>query len=217
MKAANLPEITSKIIKWGEKNIRSYPWRNSQDPYRILIAELLLHRTNADQVKRVYTNFLLKYPDFESIAESRPKQIEKDLSGLGLRWRARSLHKLSDIVTRDFKGVLPLDRDSLLSLPGIGEYTASAVISFSQRRPMSLLDTNIVRIIGRISGLRVTDSSRRDKRFKCIVQEMVNHNSTGELLFSLIDFGAKVCKSRNPDCLFCPIRNLCQCAKSKEV
>lgn len=203
-------EIHDKIIKWGEKNLRRYPWRETKDPYRILVAEFMLHRTRADQVKDLYEKFIKKYPDFRSIVDAGPENIKNDFRSLGLFWRADLLYKLSVEIQEKYSGEIPVNKEKLLELPGMGQYIASAVLCFGFNLPEPILDTNTVRIIGRIFGLKISDSSRRNKKFEKIMKQLVEQGEPRKFSLSMIDFGALVCKSKKPDCNICPLVKMCR-------
>lgn len=211
-----IEEVHSKIIKWGEKNLRKYPWRETTDPYRILIAEFMLHRTRADQVKDLYKDFVKKYPDFRSIVDAGPGNMKNEFKSLGLFWRADLLYKFSEEILEKHNGEIPKDKEKLLELPGMGQYIASAVLCFGFNLPEPILDTNTVRIIGRVFGLKISDSSRRNKKFEKIMNLLVRQGEPRRFSLSMIDFGAKVCTSRKPGCEDCPLKDVCLFKKDKE-
>lgn len=196
------------ILNWGRHNLRDFPWRKTSNPYKILLAEIMLHRTGASQVERVYESFLHKYPDLNSICGAGIEKIISDLSGLGLRWRAKLLYNMACIITKNH-GNIPSNKKELMELPGIGHYISSAVVCFAFEKPEPILDTNTVRVIGRVSGLKITDSSRRSKKFEKIMFNMVNFGECKLFSLSLIDFAEAICKPRDPLCPQCPINDLC--------
>jgi A/G-specific adenine glycosylase len=126
-----------------------------------------------------------------------------------LAWRSNSLYSLSEIVIKKHDGTLPLDKDILLSLSAVGNYIALAVICFSTGIPEPILDTNTVRIIGRIFNLKINDSSRRNMKFEKIMWKLVEQSDPEIFLFSMIDFGAKICTSQKPKCGLCPVNDIC--------
>ena len=127
----------------------------------------MLHRTNADQVKAVYEKFIKNVPDFASIVRAGSENIRTEMQSLGLFWRSDLLYRLAEVVEEKYNGTLPLEKKKLMELPGVGHYIASALLCFGYNRPEPLLDTNTVRVIGRIFGIKITDSSRRSKKFSC--------------------------------------------------
>lgn len=201
--------IRNGILEWGNKNLRDFPWRNTHDPYKIIIAEIMLHRTNADQVKTVYEKFLKNFPDFESIVRAGSENIRTEMQSLGLFWRSDLLYRLAEDVMEKYDGTLPLEKKKLMELPGVGHYIASAILCFGYDRPEPLLDTNTVRVIGRIFGIKITDSSRRSKKFYKIMQDIVLCEEPRRLSLSMIDFAALVCTYKDPEHDICPVGNFC--------
>lgn len=199
----------NSILKWGSKNLRVFPWRETRNPYKILLAEIMLHRTKAKQVEEVYIKFLKKYPDFEGICNADLHKIITDLSTLGLKWRANSLYELACIISTKYNGDIPAEKKELLKLPGIGEYISSAFLCFAYDIPEPMLDTNTIRVIGRVYGLEISDSSRRNKKFKIIMQYLLKVGSCKSFSWSLIDFANAICKSRSPLCNICPLCSIC--------
>lgn len=170
----------------------------------------MLHRTNALQVEKIFINFVTKYPDFRSICDAGQKTILKDLAFLGLKWRSELLYKVSCELTLNYDGHIPLDKNELLKLPGIGPYISSAFLCFAYNLPEPMLDTNTVRIIGRIFGLKINDSSRRSKIFEKIMENLVKLGNCKDFSLSLIDFAEAVCKPHKPLCNECILNDLCQ-------
>lgn len=201
--------IRSGILEWGNKNRRDFPWRNTHDPYEIMIAEIMLHRTNADQVKTVYEKFIENFPDFKSIVRAGSENIRTEMQSLGLFWRSDLLYRLADEVEEKYNGTLPLEKKKLMELPGVGHYIASAILCFGYNRPEPLLDTNTVRVIGRIFGIKITDSSRRSKKFYKIMEDIVLFEEPRRLSLSMLDFAALVCTTTNPKHELCPVNSIC--------
>jgi A/G-specific adenine glycosylase len=201
--------IRSGILEWGTKNLRDFPWRNTHDTYKIMIAEIMLHRTNADQVKAVYEKFIENFSDFESIVRAGSDNIKTEMQSLGLFWRSDLLYRLAEEVVEKYNGTLPLEKKKLMELPGVGHYIASAILCFGYNRSEPLLDTNTVRVIGRILGIKITDSSRRSKKFYKIMQDIVLCEEPRRLSLSIIDFAALVCTATNPKHELCPVSNIC--------
>ncbi|MHA1150938.1 MAG: DNA glycosylase [Promethearchaeota archaeon] len=207
-------EISRKIIKWGENgNLRDYPWRNSVNHYEILISEILLHRTKADQVFSVYSDFIKKYPNFNSISRTSYDELLKSMKSLGLTWRVKKLHCLSKEIVELYNGVIPLEQEELIKLPGIGEYISGAFLICALNKKIPLLDTNIVRIISRVYSLPVTDSSRRNRKYRELIDQLIDEANPRLFLYSIIDLASLVCKPSDPRCTECPILDLCNYAK----
>ena len=156
------PSFSSKLISWGQENFRSFPWRFTTEPYHILIAEVMLHRTQALQVVPVYTQFLEKYPTLASLAQAKQEEFHEVLYSLGLRWRIDLIMEMVSQIQERFHGQIPEEKSDLLSLSGVSDYVASAVRCFAWNKPETIVDTNTVRVIGRVFNLQIKDSSRRN-------------------------------------------------------
>jgi A/G-specific adenine glycosylase len=174
----------------------------------VLIAEFMLIRTKASQVEPVYTRFIERYPTLEDAAQASYEDIQDILSPLGLSWRADRVYATIQTLYDRGEGV-PSDRDQLLNLPGVSQYIAGAVRCFVFREPEPLIDTNTVRIAGRLFGLEVEPSSRRNGTFQRLISEMADPEEPRLYNFSMLDLGASVCTSRSPSCTDCPLLEMC--------
>ena len=202
-------DFAKKLDKWWQLNKRQFPWRATFVPYEILVAEILLHRTKAEQVAKVYLNFLKSYPTISCLAKANLLEIQVLLKGLGLNWRIELLHKMAQEIVIRYDGKIPETKEELKSLPGVSDYIASAMLCFAFNKSEPLLDTNIVRIIGRVFSLRVTDSSRRSSHFKELYQMINSRENSHDFAFGMIDLGAKVCLPVRPVCNACPVNEMC--------
>lgn len=194
---------------WGAGGKRCFPWRDTQDPFRVLIAEVLLHRTRADQVVPLYHSFIQRYTDISSLAQSSPDELAESFHSAGLHWRWRLLHSMAIQILTRFNGCIPQGHAELTSLPGVGHYIASAVRCFAFGHADVLLDTNTVRVTGRVFGLTVTDSSRRSSVFRSAIETFASGACCREVNLALIDLAAAICRARSPKHSICPIRNHC--------
>jgi len=198
------------LMRWGKANFRSFRWRETRDPYHILIAEILLHRTQVKQVVPLYNQLIRSYPDISALILASKDSLQQLLYSLGLRWRIDLLYDMAQEIRTRFDSEIPQNRDDLLSLPGISEYIASAVRCFAWNQPEILVDTNTVRIIGRYMNWPVKDSSRRDPRFRQALQMMVDPNEPRVTNYALLDLAHLIClKRKSPLCLECPIKPWC--------
>ena len=201
--------IHLKMLKWSRNNLRDFPWRKTSDSYKIFIAEIMLHRTRASQVEKVYQKFVNKYPDFESICKEEKFKILNELSGLGLKWRSEYLYQISCKICQEYDGSIPSDKKKLLALPGIGPYISSAFLCFKYNLPEPILDTNTVRVLSRLFGFKTTDSSRRSKKFETLMKSFVNLGNCRLFSLGLIDFADAICKPKNPLCDGCIFNEIC--------
>ena len=204
--------IVSRLLEWFEDHGRVYPWRQDTDPYRVLMAEIMLQRTKADQVLPVYRSFLKKFPNPESIVNAASEEVERFFSMLGLKWRAEKVRKLAEALVLKYRGDIPDTRKELLSLPGVGEYVADAVLCFAYGRNVAVVDANVCRVIRRVFGLKARGEARRDPRFRRVADWLLPRNRAKEFNWAMIDFAAMVCTPRKPKCDGCPLSDICMYA-----
>lgn len=206
----NAVAFRKALIAWGREHFRPFPWRLTEDPYRILMAEVMLHRTQASQVVPVYERFVERYPDVPALAQAGREKLRDALYSLGLRWRIHLIHDLAARLVEEFGGSIPEKKEHLLSLPGVSEYIASAVRCFAWNHPEPLVDTNIVRVIGRMFGLEIKDSSRRNQHFRKLIAALIAREEPRAYHYALLDLADQVChKERDPKCERCPIQRWC--------
>lgn len=206
---SSLPSFHSALLAWGSTHQRTYPWRETREPYHVLIAEVLLHRTRADQVEPLYRSFTQKYPTLPDAARASADDLYRMLAPAGLRWRIDALRRCVHQIIEQYGGAVPETRAELEALPGIGHYIASAVRCFAFGHPDAVVDTNTVRIASRLFGFPVTDSSRRNSAVHAAVKRLVDPAAPRESNFALLDLGALVCTPREPACSACPVLAFC--------
>lgn len=198
------------LVGWGREYFRSFPWRETDDPYKILVAEVMLHRTKAPQVLPVYQYFVRRYPNVKELSKATKNDLYDVLVSLGLRQRVDMLYDMGQEIMNRFGGRVPEDKDDLLSLPGVSDYIAGAVRCFSRNEPEPLVDTNTVRVVGRLFDLPITDSSRRNRLFKESIAELVDPDEPRAYNYALLDLANLVCtKVRPPKCFECPVKRHC--------
>ncbi len=206
-----ISSFRTKLLRWFNKNERKYPWRDTSDPFRILIAEMMLRRTRADQVKHVYEQLFLEYPDIESLTDAEDEKIEKILYPLGLKWRTQAFSLVAKEIKVKYGSRVPETRDKLRKLPGVGEYVAGAVLSIGYGKKEWMVDSNIVRVFRRYFGVGTSREGRRDKHVIEMAKLYVNCNDPRKANLAILDFSALICASRNPVCKECPIKMECRC------
>jgi A/G-specific adenine glycosylase len=198
------------LLTWGEQNYRNFPWRRTTDPYLILMAEVMLHRTKALQVVPVYERFADNYPSFTSLLSVSEQELGQMLYSLGLHWRVALIYKMITEIQSRFNGQIPQVKNDLLSLAGVSDYVASAVRCFAWNLPEALVDTNTVRITGRLFGLKVTDYSRRNRKFRDLITALVDLNNPKMFNYALLDLADRICtKIQSPKCHLCPVNKFC--------
>jgi A/G-specific adenine glycosylase len=207
--------IGDLLANWYKSNAREYPWRKHRTPYNILIAEIMLQRTKADQVVPVYLSFLTQFPDPRRLGLASKEEIMKYFCKLGLIHRARLLELLAKELLLRFDGKIPKKREELLSLPSIGEYVADAVLCFAFDEDIAVVDSNVCRIIGRIFDLKAEGEPRRDPQFRKAANKLLPAGKSKEFNWAMIDLGALICTPQNPSCNICPISDLCDYYRAK--
>ena len=210
-------EINSHLLSWYKKNKRQLPWRklesnNLPNPYYTLVSEFMLQQTTVPTVIKRFEAFILNWPTIEDFSKISENTILKFWSGLGYYSRAINLLKTAKIIQKNFQGVVPENYDELISLPGIGDYTAKAIIGIAYNKPVMPLDSNIERIISRIYAFKLPIIKIKDKlRLKS--EKFISKNSSTNLIQALMDYGSIVCTPRNPDCANCKIQLQCLALK----
>ena len=201
-----------KSIRWYRKNGRAYPWRETDDPFLILIAEMMVRRTKAEQVVSVYERFIKEYPNVDSLAEAKQEALEKILYPLGLKWRIPAFVMVAREVRAKYQSRIPETREELTSLPGVGEYVAGAVLSIAYGKKEWLVDSNIERILKRYFGIKTSKEGRRDKHVIEAAKIYASGKNPGRATMGILDITALVCKPRKPDCEKCPLIDCCHYA-----
>lgn len=203
-------QFRHNLLEWGKEHFRAFPWRQTRDSYRVLISEILLHRTQASQVLPIYQAFLQCYPDLAMLAQAPKEALHHILYSLGLRWRIDLLQRMvADLMAR-FHGQIPQEKEQLLSLPGVSEYIASAVRCFAWGIPEPIIDTNVVRIISRVFDLALKDSSRRNQQYRKLITALLDPVNPRMYNYALLDLAAQICTKRSiPLCTQCPLQELC--------
>ena len=206
----NQGALRSKIVEFYTKNPRSFPWRTTKDPYRIMIAEFMLHRTRAEQVAPIYSGFIKKYPSLKALANAKEASINKVTEHLGLHWRSKHFIKSARFILKNYSGRYPSSRKELLLIPGVGDYVAGAILTVCFNKKEHVVDSNIARVLNRYYGLSLTGELRRKKVIIDYSRKLFNSQNPGKLLFAAIDFASLICKPRNPLCHVCILRVQCK-------
>ncbi len=201
-----------RLHAWFRKYRRDLPWRDTRDPYRILVSELMLQQTQVSRVLEFYHRFLERFPDLSTLAKARPQRVREAWQGLGYYARARNLHALAQEVTRARDGVIPSDPALLRELPGIGAYTAGAVASFAYEKRAALVDTNVARVLQRVFTPHLdSNAGSALKHLWQIAEELLPRTGSRTWTHNqaLMELGALVCSARAPKCEVCPVSGMC--------
>lgn len=206
-----LRRFRQHLLCWQKNNKRSFPWRQTRDPWKLLVAEVLLRQTGAEKVDPVYKVFIKRWPSPQSLSRAREQTVRKLIHPLGLQYRASELIGIAKDILSQFGGQVPTSKEQLLSMKGVGEYTASALLAHAFGKKELAIDTNVLRLLKRIYGL---DSPTIDLYGKADVKrlavKLLPSRSPGSFNYALLDFCAKLCKFYNPKCPDCPLLSLCE-------
>ncbi len=205
------------LIDWYSSNARVLPWRkknrkNLHNPYFVFVSEYMLQQTTVNTVKNKFNDFILKWPTVNKLAQTSESTILKFWSGLGYYSRARNLLKSAKIINKNFKNKIPQNYDELINLPGIGDYTAKAILGIGFNKSVMPLDANIERILVRLYGIEKPISKIKSK-LKDLGNKFISDKYSSNLIQSFMDYGSEVCLPRNPKCGICGIKQFCQSYK----
>lgn len=202
--------FANELIQWYKTNKRDLPWRNTTDAYVIWLSEVILQQTRVEQGLPYFYRFLERYPDVAGFAAAEEDEILKLWQGLGYYSRGRNMLKTARLVKEQYGGVFPQQYDQLIKLKGIGAYTAAAIASFSANEAKAVVDGNVFRVLARYFGIDEPINSPKGKKiFQQIADETLNLNHPGLHNQAVMEFGAMLCKPKNPACGTCPVRTGC--------
>ena len=202
--------LSGELIRWYNENKRDLPWRHTTDAYTIWLSEIILQQTRVEQGLPYFNRFAERYPTISSFAAASEDDILKLWQGLGYYSRGRNMLKTARQVQGEFNGVFPVSYLQLLKLKGIGEYTASAISSFAANEARAVVDGNVYRVLARFFGIDEPINSPKGKKlFQGIADDMLDHNRPALHNQAIMEFGAMLCKPKNPACGICPIRTGC--------
>jgi len=211
-------QFQQRLIRWYARHGRDLPWRRTRDPYRILVSEIMLQQTQVERVIGYYERFVRRYPTIETLAASSEPHVREAWEGLGYYARARNLHRTARQVTAEHDGKLPDDPDQMRRLPGIGRYTAGAVLSFAFGKDAAILDTNAARVLRRVFGVRARGTKvRLHSRLWELAEQVTPAGRADRFNQAIMDLGATVCRARKPECPRCPVRAVCRSAPGTDA
>ncbi len=199
------------ILDWFKLNKRDFSWRRLElTPFQQLIAELMLQKTNANQVEKVFPDFIKEHPDATSIVELKEEDLAHVFQPLGLfNRRARDLKKTAQTIL-DNDNKIPEDRKELMKLPGVGDYIANAILCFAYNKSVPIMDANVGRVIKRIFDFPVKAAPSRDKNLAEKMSTLMPKKNFKEFNYAILDFAALICLPKKPKCGKCPLTNLCE-------
>jgi len=212
--AQEIGKFRRRLLAWFAKRKRDLPWRKTKDPYRIWLSEIMLQQTRVAAVVPYYNNFLVRFPGVQALARAREEAILSHWAGLGYYSRARNLHRAAQEIVARHGSVFPREYDAALALPGIGRYTAAAVLSIAYNEPHAVLDGNVARVLARLHAVRGDlRAPALWKRLETAAQELLVRNTPGDWNQAMMELGATVCVPKSPKCEECPVAQWCRARK----
>ncbi|MEO6150933.1 MAG: A/G-specific adenine glycosylase [Mucilaginibacter sp.] len=207
-----------ELLRWYQQNKRDLPWRNTTDAYVIWLSEVILQQTRVEQGMPYFNRFLERYPTVDSFAAAHEDDILKLWQGLGYYSRGRNMLKTARLVQEQYNGVFPSAYDELIKLKGIGSYTAAAISSFAANEVRAVVDGNVYRVLARYFGIDEPINSTKAKGiFQHIADDLINTKAPGLHNQAMMEFGAMLCKPKNPACGICPVRTGCYAFKHNAI
>ena len=205
------------LLKWSQENYSELPWRRNRSLYHTLVSEIMLQQTTVGTVKNHFERFLIRFPTLESLAEASEDELTVAWKGLGYYRRARNLKKIAESITREHRGVFPRESSHLMEIPGIGPYTANALIGIGMDQRALAVDANLERVIARLFNMQTLKGLKLQKEIqekflkKEIFSDKVSFRNLNE---ALMDLGRTICQARKASCEICPLKNDCEAFKS---
>ncbi len=210
-------QIRKALLGWFAENARDLPWRRTRDPYAIWVSEIMLQQTRVQAVVPYYERFLKRFPTVRTLARARIDTVLKLWEGLGYYSRARNLHAAVKEIVAQFDGHLPTTREELLTLPGVGRYTAGAIASIAFGRREPLVDGNVTRVLCRIFRIQGNPKDVAiQKRIWALAEELVPEGHAGQFNQAMMELGSELCHPRDPKCGDCPVSHVCEARRHSE-
>jgi len=202
--------FSEKILEWYTAHRRDLPWRNTKDPYKVWVSEIILQQTRVDQGLPYYKKFIKAFPNVKALANAKQQEVLRLWQGLGYYSRARNMHRCAGQVAYLHQGKFPRQAEALKKLSGIGDYTAAAISSICFGEPAAVVDGNVYRVLSRIFGITAPINSVAGKKeFREIADQLIPQKFPGDYNQAVMEFGALHCTPRNPGCDHCPFSRVC--------
>ena len=204
------PDFRRRLLAWYRRNARKLPWRGTRDPYRVWVSEIMLQQTQVATVEGYFRRFIAKLPNITALAAAPEDTVLRLWEGLGYYRRARQLHRAAKIVVAEYGGQFPREPAAVRRLPGIGRYTAGAILSIAFDAAEPILEANTVRLLARLLGYRGDPrTAAGQEQLWQAAESLLPRRGAGQLNQALMELGSQVCRPRNPACLACPVARLC--------
>lgn len=212
--ANHLRALRQRLLAWFRASRREYPWRRDRDPYRVWLAEVMLQQTRIAAVIPYYEKFLARFPDLESLAQAPEKEVLRHWAGLGYYSRAQNLQRAAREIIASHGGQFPRDFEQAIKLPGVGPYTAAAVLSIAYDSPHAVLDGNVARVLARLSAMQGDlRAPQKWKKLGALAQALLARNTPSDWNQALMELGETLCTPRSPQCSACPVSRWCEARK----
>ncbi len=214
----DISRIQKKLLKWYEENKRDLPWRQTSDPYRILVSEVMLQQTQVKTVIPYYQKFLGRFPSVGHLAAATSQDVLKAWEGLGYYARARNLHRAARMIMSDHGGCLPENDKSIQRLPGVGPYIAAAVLSIAFGQARAVVDGNVKRVLSRLFCMdSPVNATFGHKHFQAMASTLLEESRPGDFNQAMMELGALICKPDTPECSRCPLCGSCRAHRTGMV
>lgn len=209
-----IEDFSKIILEWANGGLRDFPWRRTKNPYEILLAEIMLQRTRANQVAPVFQRFIKKYSDVHSLSSASLSEITEEIRSLGLEKRAMGLKKLAEQLVVEYSGVVPNNKEDLLKLYGVGQYVANAILCHAFGMDVPTVDANFARILVRVFSLEPKYPAQKDKMIWKFAEAIMPfaQKQARSLNLAILDLASKFCTPKKPSCDMCPINAICEYA-----
>ena len=205
------------LVSWYRRHKRDLPWRKTKDPYYIWLSEIMLQQTQVKKVIPYYLEFIETFPTIKKLSKAHEKEVLRKWSGLGYYRRARNLQKGACIIQTKWNGKFPETWEKIRSIPGIGDYTASAILSLAFKKPYVVIDGNVIRVLSRLYGISQNPNKKETKeKMLKILNQLLSHLDPSDFNQAMMELGATLCTPQNPQCLLCPIQKFCYAFKTKK-
>jgi A/G-specific adenine glycosylase len=200
----SLSRVTDELLTWGLPRLRDFPWRATRDPWHVLVSEIMLQQTNVGRVHGRFERFIALAPTPAACVERPLADLLVEWQGMGYPRRCRNIHDAARVIVERHDGLVPRDLDALMALPGIGPYTARAILAFAFGDDAAVVDTNVARVFSRVEGRAL-----KPRETQILADELLPRGFARDWNQVIMDFGATLCTARKPDCDACPIFQLC--------
>ena len=211
-------DFAQELISWYKLNKRELPWRNTNNPYLIWLSEIILQQTRVAQGMPYYQKFAERFPDINSFANASEDEVLNLWQGLGYYSRGRNMLKTAIAIMENHNGVFPTTYDDLIKLTGVGQYTASAISSFAVNEVRAVVDGNVYRVLARVFGIDTPiNTTVGKKEFQQLADNLIDKQNPSQYNQAIMEFGAMLCKPKNPDCNICPLRLNCTAYQHQRI